>query len=65
MADLNSRRRRWRGPALGGHLQRWARFCFAGDGGQATRILLAANSRYGRSKSRFGCILCPGVEGEF
>jgi hypothetical protein len=46
MADLNRRRRRWRGPALDGHLQRWARFCFAGNGGQATRILLAANSRF-------------------
>jgi len=42
MADLNRRRRRWRGPALGGHLQRWV----AGNGGQVMRILLAANSRF-------------------
>src|SRR5215472_6593863 len=34
MADLKERRRRWRGPALGGQLQRSARFCFAAhDGG--------------------------------
>jgi hypothetical protein len=28
MADFN-KRRRWRGPALGGRLQRAARFCFS------------------------------------
>ena len=31
-----SRRRRWRGVALGGHLQRGCRFCLAGHNGQAT-----------------------------
>jgi hypothetical protein len=35
MADFN-RRRRWRGPALGGPLQRGARYCFAAFDGEAT-----------------------------
>ena len=35
MAKLN-RRRRWRGPALGGRLQRAVRFCFAAHDGEAT-----------------------------
>jgi hypothetical protein len=34
MAKLN-RRRRWRGPALGGRLQRAVRFCFAAHDGEA------------------------------
>ena len=29
-------RRRWRGVALGGHLQRGCRFCLAGHNGEAT-----------------------------
>jgi hypothetical protein len=37
MADLKERRRRWRGPALGGPLQRGARFCFAAHDGEAAR----------------------------
>jgi hypothetical protein len=40
MADLNSRRR-WRGPPLGGRLQRGCRFCFAGNDGEATISRLA------------------------
>src|SRR5262245_7434159 len=37
MSNLGrSRRRRWRGVALGGHLQRGCRFCLASRGGQAT-----------------------------
>jgi hypothetical protein len=40
MADLNSRRR-WRGPPLGGRLQHGCRFCFAGNGGEATTSRLA------------------------
>ena len=37
MSNLGrSRRRRWRGVALGGHLQRGCRFCLASQGGQAT-----------------------------
>src|SRR5215510_4315656 len=35
MAKLN-RLRRWRGPALGGRLQRAVRFCFAAHDGEAT-----------------------------
>jgi hypothetical protein len=35
MAKLN-RRRRWRGPALGGRLQRGVRFCFSAHDGEAT-----------------------------
>jgi hypothetical protein len=40
MANLNSRRR-WRGPALGGRLQRGARFCFSAHDGEATTSRLA------------------------
>src|SRR5262249_28612272 len=40
MADLKERRRRWRGPALGGHLQRGARFCFAAHDGEASTARL-------------------------
>ena len=37
MANLGrSHHRRWRGVALGGHLQRGCRFCLAGHDGQAT-----------------------------
>src|SRR5262249_12318428 len=37
MSNLGrSRRRRWRGVALGGHLQRGCRFCLASHNGQAT-----------------------------
>ena len=37
MANLGrSHHRRWRGVALGGHLQRGYRFCLASQGGQAT-----------------------------
>src|SRR5262249_12386414 len=37
MSNLGrSRRRRWRGVALGGHLQRGCRFCLAGHNGEAT-----------------------------
>jgi hypothetical protein len=35
MAKLN-RRRRWRGPALGGRLQRGVRFCFTAHNGEAS-----------------------------
>ena len=35
MSNLG-RSRRWRGVALGGHLQRGCRFCLASQGGQAT-----------------------------
>src|SRR5215472_16786311 len=35
MAKLN-RRPRWRGPALGGRLQRGVRFCFSAHDGEAT-----------------------------
>jgi hypothetical protein len=35
MAKLN-RRGRWRGPALGGRLQRGVRFCFSAHDGEAT-----------------------------
>ena len=36
MADLKERRRRWRGPVLGGPLQRGARFCFAAHDGETS-----------------------------
>jgi hypothetical protein len=37
MANLGrSHHRRWRGVALGGHLQRGCRFCLASQGGEAT-----------------------------
>jgi len=38
MADLKERkrRRRWRGPALGGRLQRGVRLCFSAHDGEAT-----------------------------
>jgi hypothetical protein len=39
MADFN-KRRRWRGPPLGGRLQRAARFCFAAHDGEATTAQL-------------------------
>jgi hypothetical protein len=39
MAKLN-RRRRWRGPALGGPLQRGAPYCFAAFDGEATTAQL-------------------------
>src|SRR5262249_27426509 len=39
MADFN-KRRRWRGPALGGRLQRAARFCFTAHDGEATTAQL-------------------------
>src|SRR5215469_13266874 len=38
-AFLNSSRR-WRGPALGGRLQRGARFCFAAHDGEASTARL-------------------------
>jgi hypothetical protein len=34
-------RRRWRGPALGGRLQRGCRFCFAAHDGEVTTSKLA------------------------
>jgi hypothetical protein len=34
-------RRRWRGPALGGRLQRGCRFCFAAHDGEVTTSRLA------------------------
>src|SRR5215831_20571764 len=40
MADLKERRRRWRGPALGGPLQRGARFCFAAHDVEASTARL-------------------------
>src|SRR5215831_551105 len=46
MSNLGrSHHRRWRGVALGGHLQRGCRFCLASQGGQAT-----TGHRSGRSK---------------
>jgi hypothetical protein len=37
MANMGrSHYRRWRGVALGGHLQRGCRFCLASQGGEAT-----------------------------
>ena len=42
MANLGrSHARRWRGVALGGHLQRGCRFCLASQGGQATTRQIA------------------------
>jgi hypothetical protein len=40
MAKL-TRRRRWRGPPLGGPLQRGCRFCFAAHDGEVTTSKLA------------------------
>jgi len=44
MAKLN-RRRRWRGPALGGRLQRGVRFCFSAHDGEATTRTLTEWAR--------------------
>jgi hypothetical protein len=44
MAKLN-RRRRWRGPALGGPLQRGARYCFAAFDGEITTAQLTERCR--------------------
>ena len=44
MAKLN-RRRRWRGPALGGRLQRGVRFCFSAHDGEATTPMLTEWAR--------------------
>ena len=44
MAKLN-RRRRWRGPALGGRLQRSVRFCFSAHDGEATTPMLTEWAR--------------------
>jgi hypothetical protein len=44
MATLN-RRRRWRGPALGGRLQRGVRFCFSAHDGEATTPTLTEWAR--------------------
>src|SRR6516162_3761801 len=42
MANLGrSHHRRWRGVALGGHLQRGCRFCLASQGGEATTRQIA------------------------
>jgi hypothetical protein len=40
MGNFNMKRRRWRGPALGGPLQRGARYCFAAFDGEATTAQL-------------------------
>jgi hypothetical protein len=40
MGNFNMKRRRWRGPALGGPLQRGARYCFAASDGEATTAQL-------------------------
>jgi hypothetical protein len=40
-----SGRRRWRGPPLGGHLQRGARFCLTGHDCQATTSQIAEGCR--------------------
>jgi|AmaraimetFIIA100_FD_contig_111_195014_length_704_multi_4_in_0_out_0_1 hypothetical protein len=47
MADLKERRRRWRGVALGGHLQRGAKFCFAANDGEASTSILGEWMRPG------------------
>jgi hypothetical protein len=47
MAKLNSSRRRWRGIALGGALQRGAKFCFAANDGEASTSVLAEWMRPG------------------
>src|SRR5215831_5509757 len=39
-ANFNMKRRRWRGPAFGGPLQRGARYCFAAFDGEATTAQL-------------------------
>jgi hypothetical protein len=39
------RTRRWRGPPLGGPLQRGSRFCFAGHDGEATTSQLTEYCR--------------------
>jgi hypothetical protein len=44
MAKLN-RRRRWRGPAQGGRLQRGVRFCFSAHDGEATTPTLTEWAR--------------------
>jgi hypothetical protein len=44
MAKLN-RRRRWRGPALRGRLQRRVRFCFSAHDGEATTPTLTEWAR--------------------
>jgi hypothetical protein len=44
MAKLN-RRPRWRGPALGGRLQRGVRFCFSAHDGEATTPTLTEWAR--------------------
>src|SRR5262245_59821852 len=44
MAKLNMRRR-WRGPALGGRLQRGVRFCFSAHDGEATTPTLTEWAR--------------------
>jgi hypothetical protein len=44
MAKLN-RRRRWRGPALGGRLQRGVRFCFTAYNGEAATLTLTEWAR--------------------
>jgi hypothetical protein len=43
MAKLN--RRRWRGPALGGRLQRGVRFCFTAHNGEASTSTLTEWAR--------------------
>jgi len=54
MANLGlSHHRRWRGVALGGHLQRGCRFCLASHNGQATTRRRHAGVRH-RTGPRFG-----------
>jgi hypothetical protein len=43
----SSRRGRWRGVALGGALQRGAKFCFAANDGEANTAMLAEWMRPG------------------
>src|SRR5262249_47677653 len=43
----SSRRRRWRGVPLGGHLQRGAKFCFTAHDGEANTAILAEWMRPG------------------
>ena len=45
MAFSNSSRRRWRGPPLGGRLQRGCRFAFAAHDGEATTAEIASYCR--------------------
>src|SRR5215472_5097594 len=65
MADLKERRRRWRGPALGGHLQRGARFCFAAHDGEASMLGLTATPCRGDGRGLGGIfktmVGCPQV----